>query len=67
MYVKVFAANNKYCVCAELPDGTMDPEYCSIPDIDGKGNAHYIADRINEAYRRGQNDKAREIRKALYL
>lgn len=67
MRVKVFEQNGKYCICAELPDGTMHPNYCAIPDLDHKGNAHYIADRINEAYRWGQNDKAREICKALGL
>ena len=65
MFVTVFEQNGKYCICNKLKDGSMDPYYCAIPDIDGKGNACYIADRINEAYRRGAADKSREIRKAL--
>lgn len=65
MIVKVFPMNGTFTVCAANEHGAMDPDYLQIPDIKGKGTAHYIADRINEAYRKGRRDKAREIRKAL--
>jgi len=65
MKVKVFPVNGMYTVCAELEDGSMDPNYCSIPDLEHSGTAHYITDRINEAYRAGKRAKAKEIRQAL--
>ncbi len=65
MFVKVFEQNGKYTICKVLQDGSMDPDYLSISDINDKGDAYYIADRIIEAYRWGKADKAKEIRKAL--
>lgn len=67
MKVKVFPVNGSYTICAVLPNGSMDPHYPAITDIAHHGNAQYIADRINEAYRAGETNKAIEIRKVLGL
>jgi hypothetical protein len=63
--VKIFPINGTYTICKSLEDGTMDPYYDAILDIKDRGEANYIVDRINAAYRQGKSDKAKEIRQAL--